>query len=256
MTRFPRLRGESRMILKPGHGPDLTGAEFALCAVLVWDRISPMNRECVILLHGIFRGKLDMLPLALYLRAQGYDVLNISYPARRGNLKNLAAFLDGAIRERIPAGQTVHFVTHSLGGLLARSYIDRYGPSGLGAVVMLGPPNTGSEWADFMAGKKGLKTLYRFFFGPVGVELLTTHVHEGAHAAYDLGVIAGRRSSVPFANRILAGEHDGMVRVERTRLAGMTAHLVMDTTHTYMIWSPAVMRQIRTFLIERKFQDS
>lgn len=216
-----------------------------------------MTKETVVLLHGIFRGKLDMWPLQKYLEWCGYDVLNISYPARRKNLSELALILNHKIRShrKYRDGATLNFVTHSLGGLLTRYYIRYYCPDNLGRVVMLGPPNTGSEWADHMRNARWLRPLFRFGFGPVGEELLTTHVHDGCDEAdYDLGIIAGRKSAVPFAKYILNGEHDGMVPVERTKLRGMKDHLVMDTTHTYMITKPSVMRQVGSFLKTGKFQ--
>lgn len=215
-----------------------------------------MTRETIVLLHGIFRGRLDMWPLQKYLEISGYDVLNISYPARKKTLEELSVHLDKKIkahRNYHPA-TTLHFVTHSLGSLLARYYIRDYCPENLGRVVMLGPPNLGSEWADYMAAGKLLKHLYKVAFGPAGFQLLTTHVHDGCDEAdYDLGIIAGRKSAVPFARFILSGDHDGMVAVERTKLKGMTDHIVMDTTHTYMITKPSVMRQVKSFLQIGKF---
>lgn len=215
-----------------------------------------MTRETIVLLHGIFRGKLDMWPLQKYLELSGYDVLNISYPARKKTLEELSVDLDHKIKahRKYCSDTTIHFVTHSLGGLLARYYIRDYCPDNLGRVVMLGPPNTGSEWADYMSAGKVFKHFYKLAFGPVGVQLLTTHVHDGCdNADYDLGIIAGRKSAVPFARSILNGDHDGMVAVERTKLQGMKAHLVMDATHTYMITKLSVMRQVKSFLQNGEF---
>lgn len=217
-----------------------------------------MTKETVVLLHGIFRGKLDMWPLQKYLELSGYTVLNISYPARRKNLSELALILNHKIRthKKYREDTKLNFVTHSLGGLLTRYYIRDYGPENLGRVVMLGPPNSGSEWADYMLKKSWLKPVFGFGFGPVGEQLLTTHIHDGCEEAdYDLGIIAGRKSAVPFARYILNGDHDGMVPVERTKLKGMKAHLVMEATHTYMITKPSVMRQVGYFLKEGNFKN-
>ena len=199
-----------------------------------------------------------MWPLQKYLEFSGYNVLNISYPARRMKLGELALYLDHKIKthRKFIKGSTLNFVTHSLGGLLARYYIRDYCPDPMGRVVMLGPPNSGSEWADYMLSRKWLKPVFNFGFGPVGEELLTTHIHDGCEDAdYDLGIIAGRKSAVPFAKYILSGDHDGMVPVERTKMRGMKAHLVMEATHTYMITKPAVMRQVGHFLKDGKFSD-
>lgn len=215
-----------------------------------------MSKEIVVLLHGIFRGSIDMWPLQKYLELSGYDVLNISYPARKHTLEELSVFLDRKIKShrKYRSDASLHFVTHSLGGLLTRYYIRDYCPGNIGRVVMLGPPNSGSEWADYMSAGKLLKHFYKLAFGPVGVQLLTTHVHDGCDEAdYDLGIIAGKKSAVPFARYILSGDHDGMVAVERTKLKGMKAHLIMDATHTYMITKPSVWRQVKAFLREGEF---
>lgn len=216
-----------------------------------------MTKETVVLLHGIFRGRMDMYPMALYLKAQGYDVMNIKYPSRKMTLQDLAADLDARIKKHknYRDGATLHFVTHSLGGLLARYYIRQFCPENMGRVVMLGPPNTGSEWADYMMNKSFFKPVFKFGFGPVGEQLLTTHVHddEGCAGDYELGIIAGTKNAAPFAKYILSGEHDGMVPVERTKLPHMKDHIVLHVTHMLMIISPAVMRQTVAFLKDGKF---
>lgn len=199
-----------------------------------------------------------MWPLQKYLELNGYNVLNISYPARRRKLEDLAIILNHKIHNhrKYNARSKLHFVTHSLGGILTRYYIRDFCPANLGRVVMLGPPNAGSEWADYMLKKSWLKPVFSFGFGPVGEQLLTTHVHDGCDEAnYDLGIIAGRKNAVPFAKHILSDEHDGMVPVERTKLKGMKDHIIMDVTHTYMIIKPGVMRQVKGFLQTGKFSS-
>lgn len=210
----------------------------------------------MVLLHGIFRGRLDMWPLAKYLECKGYTVLNISYPARKRKLEDLAVILNHKIHSHRKYNPEVklNFVGHSLGAVLIRYYIRDFSPAQLGRVVMLGPPNAGSEWADHMIGSRWLRLIYRIGFGPVGEQLMTTHVHDdGASLGYDLGIIAGSKNAVPFAKAIMKGEHDGMVSVASTKLPYMKDHIVTDTTHTYMITKPSVMRQVASFLEQGRF---
>ena len=217
-----------------------------------------MTKDTIVLLHGIFRGRADMWPLQKYLEFKGYDVLNISYPARRRKLEDLAIILHHKIHKhkKYNPEAKLHFVTHSLGGLLARYYIRDFCPDNLGRVVMLGPPNSGSEWTDYMLKKSWLKPVFSFGFGPVGEQLLTTHMHNDCDDAdYDLGIIAGRKNAVPFAKYIIEGASDGMVPVERTKHKSMKDHLVMVVTHTYMITKPSVMRQVLAFLQNGKFSN-
>lgn len=219
-----------------------------------------MNKGLVILLHGILRSKTDMLPLALYLKKRGYDVLNILYPSRKKSLEELAEF----IHEKITAcpdygaDKPLHFVTHSMGGLIARYYIETYKPKNLGKVVMLSPPNTGSEFADVLLNHKLWAKPYRAFFGPAGAQLTTDYTLKGTNITYPLGIIAGTRSINPLALWALpkskVGAHDGIVPVERTKIDGMTAHITLPVNHTFMMFNRDVMEQTEQFLEKEKFK--
>ena len=214
-----------------------------------------MSKETVILLHGIFRGSADMWPMQKYLEYQGYKVLNLSYPARRRDLDGLTEALDKKLKNhrRYDPSSKLHFVGHSLGGLLARHYLLKYTPSNMGRVIMMGTPNTGSEWADMMMANKILRPIYKASFGPVGPQLATTFNHPAHDVNYDLGIISGTRSNKPFANRVLPGDHDGTVSVERSTLPGMKDHVTLYTSHTYMIWNKSVMQQVKSFLKDGQF---
>jgi pimeloyl-ACP methyl ester carboxylesterase len=219
-----------------------------------------MTRDYVVLLHGILRSKTDMLPLAAYLKKNGYDVLNILYPSRKKSLEDLVEYIDDKIRrdKNYSPEKTLHFVTHSMGGLIARYYIIRNRPPKLGKVVMLGPPNTGSEFADFLKDHKLFSPAFRAAFGPAGQQLDTKHRHLDGAIDYPLGVIAGNRSINPLAPwmmpKKLVGEHDGIVPVERTKIDGMADHIVVRSTHTFMMFRPNVMKQVRYFLENGKFR--
>jgi pimeloyl-ACP methyl ester carboxylesterase len=113
-------------------------------------KIEPV--EFVVLLHGILRSKTDMLPLARYLEKRGYKAVNILYPSRKMNLEDITDFVEEKIKSSAHYNDSMklNFVTHSMGGLIARYFIATRKPPNLGRVVMLGPPNTGSEFADFL----------------------------------------------------------------------------------------------------------
>ena len=208
------------------------------------------------LLHGILRSKTDMLPLCLYLRKHGFDAISILYPSRKQDLENLTDFVDEKIKEAgdYAPDKTLHFVTHSMGSLIARYYIATRRPKNLGKVVMLGPPNTGSEFADFLRDHKALGPVFKKVFGPAGQQLATDYEHIIHDIDYPLGVIAGNRSINPLAPWVLPGEHDGIVPVERTKIEGMSDHIVMKATHSLMMFNPAVMKQVLNFLKNEKFR--
>jgi pimeloyl-ACP methyl ester carboxylesterase len=213
------------------------------------------GRDGVVLLHGILRRATSMQLLEQALVAAGYRVLNLDYPSREQDLAEIVEGLHGPIRafETELTGE-LHFVTHSMGGLVARAYLNRHRPRRLGRVVMLAPPNEGSEIADLLRRN----WLYRSVFGPAGGQL-TTQRDEALCALlgsvdYPLGVIAGDRSLYVFASLVLPGANDGRVSVERTRVAGMSDHIVLPTSHPLIMRNPEAMAQTIHFLRHGHFR--
>jgi pimeloyl-ACP methyl ester carboxylesterase len=223
----------------------------------------PRDKGLVILLHGILRSTFDMWPLSVYLQKYGYRTLNILYPARKYDLKTLAAYVQEKITACPDAADAPHinFVTHSMGGLVTRYLIANNRPEKLGRVVMLSPPNTGSEMADALMQNNALRPFYKTIFGPAGQQLLTSFVHskESQYINYPLGIIAGSRSINPLAGALLKGRtdsiHDGIVPVARTALNGMQGHITLPVSHGLMMFNPEVMRQTLTFLNAGKFDN-
>ncbi|MEM7650895.1 MAG: alpha/beta fold hydrolase [Pseudomonadota bacterium] len=210
------------------------------------------HKDLVILLHGILRSKTDMLMLDKFLEKNGYDTLNILYPSREMSLEDLTNFVAEKIGDN--KNRKLHFVTHSMGGLIARYFIATHKPKNLGRVVMLSPPNTGSEFADFLHDNEILGPAFRKIFGPAGSQLKTDYQHIDGDITYPLGIIAGSSSINPLAPWVLKdGDHDGIVPVERTKIEGMTDHIVIPTTHTFMMFNPKVMEQTLYFLKYEKF---
>ena len=219
---------------------------------------SKQPKELVVLLHGILRSKTDMLPLSRYLQKRGYETLNILYPSRKMSLEDLTSFVADKIDERRKDRQKLNFVVHSMGGLITRYYIHTHAPENLGRVVMLSPPNTGSEFADNLVKNKFLSKPFRVLFGPAGQQLQTTHHHDIGEITYPLGIIAGNASINPlaplFIPRHKVGEHDGIVPVKRTKIDGMRDHITLKTNHSLMMFNPKVMEQAVYFLENEKFK--
>jgi pimeloyl-ACP methyl ester carboxylesterase len=209
----------------------------------------PLPSAGVVLLHGLGSNRATMAYIDHALKQAGYDTLRLSYPSRKHILRELA---DGLAPDINVFAETIsgplHFVTHSLGGLVVRSFLERHSPKRMGRVVMLGPPNGGSELADLVT-QLGLDQV---LLGKVGGDLATRCPSDaicGNPLAYELGIIAGNRSIDPiFPKLIIKGPNDGKVSVASTKLAGMTDHLVLPVSHTLMIVSPMVARQVVNFL--------
>ena len=195
--------------------------------------------------------------MQLALQRAGFATLNLDYESRRKALEGLAEDIDPAIQRFADhIDGSVHFVCHSMGGLLARVYIARHRPKHLGRVVMLGTPNSGSEIAERLKNFG----VYRAFFGPAGQQLGTRR--DAAIEAlfppvdYPVGIIAGNRSIYPIASRFLPRPHDGRVSIANTKLEGMADHVVVAASHPWLVRNSVAIAQTIAFLREGKFNPS
>jgi pimeloyl-ACP methyl ester carboxylesterase len=215
------------------------------------------TQDGVVLLHGISRTTRSFRKMQTALEGCGFATLNQDYASRRKALEALAEDIHPSI-QRFADGidGSVHFVGHSMGGLLARVYIARYRPKRLGRVVMLGTPNSGSEIADRLKNVGA----YRAFFGPAGQQLGT---QRGAAIEalfppvdYPAGIVAGNRSIDPVAGTMLPKPHDGRVSVANTKLDGMADHVVVRTSHPWLVRNGDAIAQTIAFLRDGKFIPS
>ena len=193
--------------------------------------------DCVVLLHGLLRSSSSMQPMQQALEKEGFATANIDYPSRKHEVEELANIA-------IPAGlsqcrarddiEHIHFVAHSLGGILLRQYLDTSSIPELGRVVMLGPPNQGSEAVDDLGNVPGFDWLN----GPAGRQLGkgedSVPLALGP-ADFELGVIAGNRSIDPITSAVLPNPDDGRVSVADTKLEGMDDFIVVEHSHAFMM---------------------
>ena len=215
----------------------------------------PQNREYVILLHGMARTKFSMGKLENYLTRQGYQVINDGYPSTGEPVEKIAdGYLKPMVESCRKAGaEKIHIVTHSLGGIVVRQYLQNETLPPGSRIVMISPPNKGSELAD------ALKNLwiYKWLNGPAGQVLGTgpdSLPNTLRSVDADIGVITGNRSLNPFFSWLIPGEDDGKVSVERTKLAEMADFLVVPAGHTFIMRHPAVIEQVVWFLKTGRFQ--
>jgi triacylglycerol lipase len=208
--------------------------------------------EVVVLLHGYARTERAMRPLARRLEAQGYRVASVRYHSFDGAPEALVAELDAALAACCAQAARLHFVAHSLGGLVLRAYLAEHPEPRLGRVVMLGPPNRGSELADLAVR---LRPIHRII-GPTALALGT----DGASfpntlgpPEFECGVVAGNRSLTPIGWWLIRDDDDGVVGVASTRLDGMADWIVLPTSHHSMLRSRAVAEQTVHFLANGRF---
>ena len=206
------------------------------------------------LLHGLGRTPLSFAGLARWLRRRGFRVLNVGYPSRRRTVAELAEHVGAVLARRLPDGTgTLHFVTHSLGGIVLRAMLVGPDAPRVGRAVMLVPPNRGNELADLLRNYRA----FRAVLGPTLDELGTGEddlPRSLPPVDFELGVIAGGRSRLRVFDRLVPEPHDGIVSAESARVEGMRDFLVVPRDHTFIMNAPEVREQIAAFLRDGRFR--
>lgn len=212
-----------------------------------------MSSDLLVLVHGLKRTRASMWPAALMARRRGYTVLNWGYPSARRGIVGHADALRRDLDALPPLGDgRIHFLTHSLGGIIVRALLTFEAPPNLGRVVMLGPPNAGNEIAQRLRHMR----LFRRLMGPSGEELGTgaeSVPRRLRDASFELGVIAGMRRRPALFGRWIGTPNDGLVSVSATRLVGMRDHIIVHGGHALLPWNPRALSQAFTFLATGRF---
>ena len=222
--------------------------------VLSFPAYSAAQQECVIVLHGLGRTAFSMSLIEEALLNENYLVWNEGYPSTSGDIKGLSetAITDGLDFCNQNKTGTVHFVTHSLGGILVRQYLQHHTISNLGRVVMLSPPNHGSEVVDLLKDY----TIYQIILGPAAQQLGTDKgslTEQLGPVKGEIGIITGVSSSDPWFSPVIPGDDDGKVSVESAKLDEMSDFMTVPNGHTFIMRDETVIRQILHFLKEGTF---
>lgn len=218
--------------------------------------VAAEEKDTVILLHGLGRTPKSMEYMQSRLTTAGYDVINFSYPSRKEKIETLVDILHEELQSCCPERNTrLHFVTHSLGGILVRAYLSGNKPENLGRVVMLSPPNKGSDVVDFFEEY----SLFRYFFGPAAAELGTgwnSFPNKLGPADFEVGIITGNRTIDPISSWIIDGDDDGKVSIEQAKLEGMADFMVVQVSHAFIMTDRKVIDEVIYFLQNGRFSVS
>lgn len=213
------------------------------------------GEEYVILLHGLARSTRSLGKLATRLASQGYSVVNLEYPTLKRPIEFLADTVLHAEVERLrrfsPA--KIHFVTHSIGGIVVRYYLQHHPLENMGRVVMLSPPNQGSELVDQMKRIPLIEKL----LSPAARELGTDQESLPAklgRPGFELGIITGEKTHNPLNSLMIDGPDDGTVSVKSAQIAGMDDFLLLPCSHRSILKSDEAIDQVIHFLRHGSFR--
>ncbi|MDF7799909.1 alpha/beta fold hydrolase [Pontiellaceae bacterium B1224] len=214
---------------------------------------SMRKQKTVVLLHGLARSSRAMNKLEKNLKAEGYTVINHDYPSTKAPIEVLTKQIFQTLEPEIKNAKRVHFVTHSMGGMILREYLQDHTLPNLGRVVMLAPPSRGSEVPD----KLGNIFLYKWINGPAGNQLGTGKNSQPLRLNapdFELGIIAGDRSINPILSLLIPGPDDGKVSLARVKPAAYNDYYQLHTTHATMMWNAKVIQQTCHFLEHGTFK--
>ena len=249
-TRSPRKKMKVKHAISLAAAVALIGCESGCPS-----RQVPVDEaEHVILLHGLARSPRSMARMERALIGEGYAVTLLGYPSRKKSIEALAEqHLSPAVAESLSKGPArIHFVTHSLGGIVLRQYLRDHPLPKLGRIVMLGPPNRGSEVVDRLGDWK----IFKAMNGPAGLQLGTSRSsipNVLPEPQVDIGIVAGTRSINWILSMLIPGTDDGKVSVERTKLGKMTDFVTAPTPHPFLMQDPDIIEMTLRFLRTGRF---
>jgi pimeloyl-ACP methyl ester carboxylesterase len=212
-----------------------------------------MKKQCVILIHGLGRGKGSMSKLSNALTKEGFDVISWSYDSMNNSITDIAILLTQVIMLNSKYHEKVHFVTHSMGGIVLRRALNKlFEFNNLGKIVMIAPPNNGSAAARIIINNPA----FNFIFGPAGQELKNKNYLDEICTVpkCKFMVIAGTKSkdiknpTSWITGNILEKPNDGTVSVEETKLPGMDSFFQVDDSHTVIMNNKDVIEETIKYL--------
>jgi triacylglycerol lipase len=211
-------------------------------------------RTRVVMLHGLGRSERAMRRIARRFQESGFSAIPIGYDSTSQTLDQIVDEVSGRLADCCEQAERLHFVTHSLGGIVLRAWVAQAtpDPDRLGRVVMLSPPNHGSVLVDRLGDLSSL-------LGPTGSELGTApdsapnRLNTLGPVEFELGVIAGDRSWNPLGSLLLDGPDDGTVSVESAKVPGMRDFVILPTSHSFMMYDREVARQAIYFIENGRF---
>jgi triacylglycerol lipase len=216
----------------------------------------PAPTKVVVLVHGYMDTRLNLYSMERELGRDGYVVINKTYPSMDLSIEECADYLAGVIESELAEVRKpyeLYFVTHSMGGLVARCYLNRYHPEGAKRLVMIGTPNRGAMKAELVARVP----LADKILGPAGMEMAKgeNYLTElcGGAPTIEFAVIAGGKGDGKGYSRLIPGDDDGTVAVWSTYLPGARDFLMLDHIHNLICFHEDTIENTKAFLKDGSF---
>jgi len=251
-TEECRILDPQEQVVRTGSADECAAAFAALEA---GGRIEPVRGPTVIVLHGLGEGRDSMKPLVAHLRTtMNATVLTFGYASTKAAIADHGRAL-AAVVTGLPTAESISFVGHSLGNLVVRSWMAQAREAELARVnrmVMLGPPNQGSDLAKMAAKVWVLAAL-----SDGAARDLVVDWHKVAPTLpapqCPFGIVAGGKGDGAGYSMLLDGDDDAVVRVDETRLDGADDFLLVPVHHAAMMKHPAVQQAVSSFLTTGRF---
>ncbi|EMN45894.1 alpha/beta hydrolase family protein [Leptospira weilii str. UI 13098] len=212
--------------------------------------------ECVVLIHGFLRSSSQLKKIGDYFLKYGYSVHYVDYISRVNQIVKISdTYVLPIVRLNCGNYDKIHFVTHSAGGVIVRYFLGKHHLKNLGRVVMLAPPNRGSEVADLLSQF----SFVNYLLGPMLKELGTdkiSFVNSLGLPNFEYSVIMGNSTLDPISSLIIPGDDDGRVSVDKSKLANMKDFLLVNKTHTFLMDATEVQEASLNFIRTGKFLKS
>jgi hypothetical protein len=240
-------------LLAPDNTALLTGTRAA--CVDAFDEVLgtlPLDpeRELVVLLHGLGRTSRSLRVLRRHLQGAGYATLALDYASTRGDVTEHAARV-AEVLAALPARQATSFVTHSLGGIVARTLLATHATEvahlAPRRLFMIAPPSQGASFAARLDS-----AAFRAVFGPSGQRMASVHRGDAPEAVpaprVPFGIVAGSLRGGRGANPLLRGDDDGVVAVREAQLPGAALFALVESPHTFIMDHPDTLAHCVEFL--------
>ncbi len=206
----------------------------------------------VIFMHGALKSASSMDKLEAAFSSADYHTFNWDFNSRDFTVIQNAAKLDSILRHKDYLEHTLHFVTHSMGGIVIRYYLENYNPPNVGRFVMIAPPNQGSQIATELRGFPPFRWLYR-----KNVDYLVTGSDAFAPNAgipdCEFGIIAGGTGGKYGFTWYLPGDDDSILSVEQTKLQGAADFILLHHIHATIMMEDDTIKQSLYFIQHGEF---